>query len=320
MDADWYEDPLDRYDGRFFDGENWTAEVSDDGVLKIDEDFPPAGDEFTDEFTDEFGDADREAPAVAPVTGPSTTRAITASESPVRVVAVLDESVVARRATSVTTAPTEPAEPAGRSSRLWLLAGLLAFALALVAVFYFTRSDAPELDQDQADRVEDLEAGSGVDGVALEDLDVDALEVDAPEGISDPQDRFDPSEMIQIGSLSVVNGSSVLADLVAWHERFADERDVVLGDNHGCWFGQLAGAAVQVAHCGPVSGSADTEYFFDLVPVDFVDVEEGQLAQPIVDAVTPNTVIPNAVTLIGSADGPAPPEGLTETRGERGGG
>ena len=39
MDADWYVDPLGRFDGRFFDGESWTERVSDKGTAAIDSDF-----------------------------------------------------------------------------------------------------------------------------------------------------------------------------------------------------------------------------------------------------------------------------------------
>ncbi|KAG1648795.1 hypothetical protein GQR58_029574 [Nymphon striatum] len=41
MDADWYVDPLGRFEGRFFDGEDWTAEVSNGGRLAVDPDWPP---------------------------------------------------------------------------------------------------------------------------------------------------------------------------------------------------------------------------------------------------------------------------------------
>lgn len=304
MDADWYEDPLGRYDGRFFDGESWTAEVSDGGALSIDEDFPPSAD----------GSQEQVVPAVAPISTSTTVRATPGSESPVRVVAILDESLVARPVEE----RREITEPEGRS-RTWLVAGLLAVA-ALLAVIFLTRSNGTDLDPDQADRVEDLQAGTGGDGVDLDELDVDALDVDAPEVMLDPDAVFDPSDVVTVGTLNVVNGSSMLAALVEWHQGFATGRGVRLGADHGCWFGELGTAAVQVAHCGPVGGSADTEYLFDLVPVDFIDIEEGQLAQPVVDAVMPDTVIANAVTLIGSADGPAPPESLTQTRGERGSG
>lgn len=299
MDADWYEDPLGRYDGRFFDGENWTARVSADGVLETDDEFPAA-------------------PAVSPVApapqpeAARSARPEAGTESPVRVVAVVDESLVDDRPTASPKGARQR-EKQRRLARM-MLALLVGLALLVFAIDFFTRSD---LDQSQTDRVEDLEAGSAFDG-DLEDLDIDQLEVDAPEGAVDPRQEFDPSETIEIGSLNIVNGSSALANLVDWHQRYTDGRGIALGPDAGCWFGQLGGAAVQVAHCGPVAGSADTEYLFDLVPVNFVDVENGQLAQPVVDAVTPDTVIANAVTLIGSADGPAAPDGLTQTRGERG--
>lgn len=42
MIADWYVDPLGRFDGRFFDGVDWTDQVSDGGHLLLDPDWPPA--------------------------------------------------------------------------------------------------------------------------------------------------------------------------------------------------------------------------------------------------------------------------------------
>lgn len=41
MIADWYVDPIERFDGRFFDGVAWTEQVSDGGVLRIDRLWPP---------------------------------------------------------------------------------------------------------------------------------------------------------------------------------------------------------------------------------------------------------------------------------------
>ncbi len=39
MTPDWYVDPLGRYEGRYFDGERWTAQVKDRGRLVIDPDW-----------------------------------------------------------------------------------------------------------------------------------------------------------------------------------------------------------------------------------------------------------------------------------------
>jgi len=41
MDPDWYADPLGRFTGRFFDGYQWTDQVSDGGTLRSDPDWPP---------------------------------------------------------------------------------------------------------------------------------------------------------------------------------------------------------------------------------------------------------------------------------------
>ena len=42
MEPDWYVDPLGRFEGRYFDGEQWTDQVKLDGRLAADPDFPPA--------------------------------------------------------------------------------------------------------------------------------------------------------------------------------------------------------------------------------------------------------------------------------------
>lgn len=42
MDPDWYADPLGRFTGRFFDGYQWTDQVSDLGTLRSDPDWPPS--------------------------------------------------------------------------------------------------------------------------------------------------------------------------------------------------------------------------------------------------------------------------------------
>ncbi len=42
MSSGWFVDPLGRFDGRFFDGTQWTNQVSSDGSAAIDPDWPPA--------------------------------------------------------------------------------------------------------------------------------------------------------------------------------------------------------------------------------------------------------------------------------------
>lgn len=41
MNANWYVDPLGRFEGRYWDGSNWTDQVKDRGQLAVDPDWPP---------------------------------------------------------------------------------------------------------------------------------------------------------------------------------------------------------------------------------------------------------------------------------------
>ncbi len=43
MNADWYADPLGRFEGRWFDGFDWTRRVSDKGFEAVDPDWPTSG-------------------------------------------------------------------------------------------------------------------------------------------------------------------------------------------------------------------------------------------------------------------------------------
>ena len=320
MDADWYVDPLGRFDGRFFDGERWTERVSEDGALVIDHDFltldqaeghdaPAAPDR------DEFVSG---APAVARVEVGRHLQASLIEESPARVVAVLDESTARKPAEP---APARPRERSGRTPIVWGLLALIA-ALVVAALVLIGNDDSPagvaaepvDLDREQEARVEDLESG-GTIAESPNEL-VEDLEVDAPTGAVAPGSSFDPAEAVDVGGLRIVNGESMLADLREWHLGFAAERGIELAPTASCWFGQLGGAAVQVAHCGPVGGSEDSEYLFDSVPLLFEETTGGQIAQPVVDAVMIDAVLANALTLVGG-DGDAPPLALQETRGER---
>ena len=260
MDADWYVDPLGRFDGRFFDGEKWTERVSDQGSLALDPDFPPAATIDIDSTTaagaatTEFDGPDSTTPAVASVQPRRHLQASLMEESPARVVAVLDGPGLGQ--------PTPSAS--NRTAVIWGLLGLIA-ALVVAGLLLFTGGDDPdqavaepvELDREQEQRVEDLEAGSLVE--EAESQDVEELEVDAPAGAIEPGATFGPDDAIEVGGLRVLNGASVLADLQTWHADFAAERGVELASSASCWFGQLGGAAVQVAHCGPVGGSADSD-------------------------------------------------------------
>lgn len=307
MDADWYVDPLDRFDGRFFDGERWTERVSQDGKVAIDPDFPPVDADRPDDsvgFGDEVGDeSGGHTAVVAPetvtdrVSARRTVRpdlpAADITESPVRVVATLEQPLGPR--------------PAGSDSwrRRLVWGGLVALAgvlAVLLGIYLGGRNDTAsvqaepvELDGQDAARLEDLETG-GADQVVE---DATEFEIDAPEATVPEGATFDADELIRVGALRILNGVSVLRDLEEWHRGYADERRIVLGSDAKCWFGQLGGAAVQMAHCGPVGVSDDEDFLYDLVPLVFEDVEGGQIAQPVVDAATPNAVLSNALTLIG---------------------
>ena len=287
MDADWYEDPLGRFDGRYFDGEHWTAEVSAGGVLQTDPEF--------------LAPEPEPAPAVAPVVTRGPRRASTMAESPARTVAVLDPSVVA--------APPSDGDAGARSAgRRWLAMALLA-AIAAVLVFALTRgSDEPQLDAVDQDRVEDLESGG-----LLPPDDVDAaqpLDAAAPASPADIGAEFDAGDAVQVGDVVVANGARVLAELADWHRLDAGDRGIILGDDAGCWFGELVDAALQVIPCGPVDGDSPDSYEFDLVPVAFDQVDGRQVARVDTEAVTVDTVLANPVMLIAAADGTPPPAGL----------
>ena len=87
MEADWYVDPLGRFDGRFFDGESWTERVSDNGTAAIDPDFSSTTVAAIDES--DLLDQPMQA-AVAPAATPLHLGASLMEESSARVVAVLD--------------------------------------------------------------------------------------------------------------------------------------------------------------------------------------------------------------------------------------
>jgi len=213
MNADWYIDPLGRFDGRFFDGERWTERVSDDGVLVIDTDFPPAA--------SQFDDAASAAPAVKQVHVGRNLQASLIEESPARTVAVLDEAVARGR----TIEPRQRSSWSGRAPVVWGLLALVA-ALAVAALVLTGNDDASssavaqpiDLEPAQEARVEDLESGGLTEQSQAEPI--EELEVDAPAGAVAPGTAFDASEAIDVGGLRVLNGESVLVDLRQWHSEF----------------------------------------------------------------------------------------------------
>lgn len=114
-------------------------------------------------------------------------------------------------------------------------------------------------------------------------------------------------DAIEVGRVRVVNGVSVLADLALWHQGIAAPRRVQLGDDARCWFARFGTEAVQFVACGPVGGSAESEFLYDLVSVVFEDTGGGSIARPLRDEVTIDSVLPNGLTLVGP-EGIAPPD------------
>lgn len=297
MEADWYVDPLGRFDGRFFDGESWTERVSDNGTAAIDPDFSSTTVAAIDES--DLLDQPMQA-AGAPAATPLHLGASLMEESSARVVAVLDPSVVVG-------GPS--VEGGSRAPVLWgLLALIAALAVAVLLLWDHDRSGVVavpvELDQEQEARVQDLEEGGIIGQVELDAI--EALEVEPPSGSIGQGGGFAISETIEVGGLRVLNGTRVLDELRIWHQQFTTERGVVLDETASCWFGQLGDAAVQIVHCGPVGGSANTEFLFDAVPLLFEDVAGGQIAQPVVDAAQSDAVLANALTLVSNPDNPPP--------------
>jgi len=318
MDADWYEDPLGRYDGRFFDGEQWTARVSADGSPKIDPDFPPSAtppDGAAVAETAGEADAVAEQPAVAPVTT-ATKRATTLQESPVRVVAVLDPATHNRASHNRASRDQPDARQSGGGYLRWFLLAALALAAIVIIIVVATGDNSADSALDAQERVEDLESsGLSSESVAAN---ADSLEVQDPAGEA-PNAAFDPAESLQVGSLDVLNARSVLQELETWHLQYATERGIELQEGAGCWFGQLAGTAVQVVQCGPVGVGANGEPLFDLVPVGLEEVGAGHVAEPVTSDVTPDAVLANALVLVEHRDGTPAPPGFSTTRGERAG-
>ena len=319
MEPGWYQDPLDRFYGRFFDGERWTSRVSDGARLTTDPEFalglilpvtpgarrvdpPPGATPVPGDPSPTFENSAE--PAVAGLNTAVTQQADTLVESPTRTVAVLKDFERGPRAN------------ASSGFKRWGLVALLT-ALAVVvigAVVLFggaTTESVAELDESQEDRVRDLESG-GVEEVDGEDLGIEEL-VEADQERLEAQDplaratspntAFEVQDGLNVGALQIINGVPMLRELSAWHADFsaAAQRDLVEGS--GCWLGQLGGAAVQEAHCGPV-GIAEGDFLFDLVPVVFQDVGGAQLAVPLLDSVVFDAVKANALESVGTAENP----------------
>lgn len=214
MNADWYVDPLGRYEGRFFDGEEWTAQVKERGRLVVDPDWDraPEGDsdeDITADFeitgtdahvpaepivgTPEF--VEDQAAAVAPVMPAAVADAVVASgepdyqtESPARQVAVLESPIepVAETPADGAMAGVTDAEPSG--SRRWLYlvgAGILIVGLLLALLpRLFGSDDVADADDGSVEAVEIDEA----DGTGLPVTDTDGDDGEPTEDATEPVD------------------------------------------------------------------------------------------------------------------------------------
>jgi hypothetical protein len=205
MTPDWYVDPLGRYEGRYFDGEQWTAQVKDRGRLVIDPDWdrpevdPDAADDTAsvddtiDDTTDQSFDGGFDEPGraavepitpaptidPAPVLDPVDETAVTAGqvdfsqESPARQVAVLDSPDP--EPVSETIAVDE--EPSG--SRRWLyVLGLAVLALALLLILLprlLSNDETADADDQPIAAVDDADAAEDTGEDAADPADEGAL-------------------------------------------------------------------------------------------------------------------------------------------------
>lgn len=125
MEADWYIDPLGRYEGRFFDGARWTHQVSDRGTLAFDPDWPPVA-RGRDAISATSQATTTTAATAAAASGVAASGAASASERVAHMSngprvegASFVDDVQATTSTfssTAPTAPTPPGEPVVRTS------------------------------------------------------------------------------------------------------------------------------------------------------------------------------------------------------------
>lgn len=340
MEADWYIDPLGRYEGRFFDGQRWTHQVSDQGVLSVDPDWPPGGSgadtessvaevepepaygvaevaetssgyavgEIADNPEPEAASAAASVDAATIVhASPPPPLAPVVQESPARAVAVLD-SVDERR-------PTEPliADPRTPRSNKWLylLAGLCLVAgavlLGLTTCQGDDSADPVVEDEDVAVTEETVDAEPDDSGQTTDGEEVEAAVENAEDVVEEvvedaqPVDRpVGPPGSVPVGALDIVNGRRLLNDLSEWHPVHIANRDIELSADASCSFGQLGQAAVQYVLCGPVVGSDESDFKYDLVPLEFEDLGNGQVnASALTGEVNNENNVPEGLELVG---------------------
>ena len=213
MTPDWYVDPLGRYEGRYFDGEQWTAQVKDRGRLVIDPDWdrpapaPAASDDLATDETGVVTTIETASPAaaatateatvegdvgfaepvraavepVAPVLDPIDETAVAAGtvdfsqESPARQVAVLDSPDPA----PVSEAIVGDEDESGGRRWLYVL-GLAILALALLLILLPRLLGNDETADDNDDAVPAASEAAAVDNDAPDAADEGALPATEP--------------------------------------------------------------------------------------------------------------------------------------------
>ena len=214
MTPDWYVDPLGRYEGRYFDGEQWTAQVKDRGRLVLDPDWdrPAAGDaSATEEDPSDRDQPTFDKPGEAAVEPISTAAVLVedtalssgsmdfSQESPTRQVAVLetpDTTPVVEVPATVTDgiqSDDTVGDDDGSSNRRWLyVLGLAILALAILLILL------PRLlGSDEVADTGDEPVASATEGTAdtADDADEGALpatEADDAEATDDNADAAAP--------------------------------------------------------------------------------------------------------------------------------
>lgn len=348
MEADWYIDPLGRFEGRFFDGSRWTHQVSDRGTLAFDPDWPPvargrsaaASDYTASEQVTASTSSEQVTASTSSVAATSTAAVATAgvgaatvgaatidtsrtssvAESPTRQVAVVTPETPSGRpvlASSVDRSATytTPSEPIVRapgersgSGRRWLYIIGGLLLLAGLALALLPR------------------LFGGDDTIA--DSDTPAVEVvqdDDAANRADQADEADEAAMadtgdeVAVGGVTIRNGQSLLGDLTAWHGEQASAKGIDLPADADCWFAKRGDVAEQAAFCGPVGVDAEGRTLYDQLAVVFDDAGPQVVSASVDrDSLIPNIALDQGRELV-DRDGEIIIGGPTEPpkRGER---
>ena len=315
MDADWYVDPLGRYEGRYFDGEHWTEQVSDGGIAAVDPDWHPsnlptgyvaAAVEFVEDDPDD-------GPAVQSIdAAPTQVHAAPLDwsvESPARTVVVIDRRALADR--DAGQAPQR--SMAGLAGALLGVVVLVGALLVLLPDVLSSETDdvaeaeRPRHDADGSSTVSEPDTAVAGDGDDSAPGGLDADETDPEPASSSSSDDpetgtpIDPGTAVEVGGVIVANGRPVLAELAEWHRNVLSERGAA--PETACFLGTVGTAVTETALCGPVAGPSDV-LTFDLVPFRGTEVETGVIEiEPMLEDVIEAVPLAPDVRLVG-VDGP----------------